>query len=187
MKTFSSWSPPSPSQMDWSPHYPNMSKDKKVEFADIGCGFGGLLIALAPMFPDTLILGELLCFSDQIYLPSVFFLSFLPTPLHLSWFSFWTGMEIRVQVTQYVTDRIAALRIQNTTRPSGQITGTSSNKPIPSESTDAAAPVPGGYQNVSVLRANAMKFLPNFFERGQVSFTQFNTSLFETFLPFVAK
>lgn len=45
--------------MDWSPHYPNMPKDKKVEFADIGCGFGGLLIALAPMFPETLILGVL--------------------------------------------------------------------------------------------------------------------------------
>ena len=30
---------------------------KKVEIADIGCGFGGLLFALAPRFPDTLILG----------------------------------------------------------------------------------------------------------------------------------
>lgn len=32
-----------------------LSKD--VEVADIGCGFGGLLIALAPLMPDTLILG----------------------------------------------------------------------------------------------------------------------------------
>jgi tRNA (guanine-N7-)-methyltransferase len=71
-------------------------------------------------------------------------------------------MEIRVQVTQYVTDRIAALRIQNTTRPSDQISTSSSNKPLSS-----TASAPGGYQNVSVLRANAMKFLPNFFERGQ--------------------
>jgi len=31
---------------------------KKVEVADIGCGFGGLLFALAPHFPDTLILGK---------------------------------------------------------------------------------------------------------------------------------
>lgn len=29
--------------------------------------------------------------------------------------------------------------------------------------------VPGEYQNVGVIRANAMKHLPNFFERGQVS------------------
>lgn len=33
---------------------------KNVEIADIGCGFGGLLFALAPKFPDTLILGALL-------------------------------------------------------------------------------------------------------------------------------
>jgi len=30
---------------------------KNVEIADIGCGFGGLLFALAPTFPETLILG----------------------------------------------------------------------------------------------------------------------------------
>jgi tRNA (guanine-N7-)-methyltransferase len=30
---------------------------QNVEIADIGCGFGGLLFALAPQFPDTLILG----------------------------------------------------------------------------------------------------------------------------------
>lgn len=28
-----------------------------VEIADIGCGFGGLLVALAPRFPQTLMLG----------------------------------------------------------------------------------------------------------------------------------
>jgi tRNA G46 methylase TrmB len=31
-----------------------------VEVADIGCGFGGLLVALAPKLPKTLLLGELL-------------------------------------------------------------------------------------------------------------------------------
>lgn len=30
---------------------------RRVKFADIGCGFGGLLVALAPKFPETLILG----------------------------------------------------------------------------------------------------------------------------------
>lgn len=30
---------------------------KPVEIADIGCGFGGLTFALAPKFPNTLILG----------------------------------------------------------------------------------------------------------------------------------
>jgi len=35
-----------------------MHAGKKVEVVDVGCGFGGLLIALAPLMPDTLILGE---------------------------------------------------------------------------------------------------------------------------------
>lgn len=29
-----------------------------VEVADIGCGFGGLLVALAPKLPNTLLLGQ---------------------------------------------------------------------------------------------------------------------------------
>jgi tRNA G46 methylase TrmB len=57
-------SPASPEEMDWSTHYPKFfdeegkAKDgKQVEWADVGCGFGGLLMSLAPQFPDTLMLG----------------------------------------------------------------------------------------------------------------------------------
>ncbi|KAG5438837.1 hypothetical protein PCANB_002557 [Pneumocystis canis] len=53
------------------------------------------------------------------------------------------GMEIRAQVTQYVQNKISALRYQF-----------SQNK---------------AYRNISVLRMNAMKFLPNFFYRHQLS------------------
>ncbi|KAG5367988.1 tRNA (guanine-N(7)-)-methyltransferase [Yarrowia sp. C11] len=101
--------PESPADMDWDVLFPNRKEGQKVEVADIGCGFGGLLVALSPQLPNQLIL----------------------------------GMEIRVQVTNYVEDRIVALRQQN-------------------KETD-------GYQNISVLRGNAMKFLPNFFEKGQLS------------------
>lgn len=51
-------------------------------------------------------------------------------------------MEIRTQVTEYVQDRIKALRSQSTT---------------------------GEYQNVACIRANTMKFLPNFFKRHQLT------------------
>lgn len=34
---------------------------KDVEVADIGCGFGGLLVALAPALPESLILGKAPC------------------------------------------------------------------------------------------------------------------------------
>jgi len=52
------------------------------------------------------------------------------------------GMEIRVKVSDYVMDRIAALRMQH----------------------------PGQYQNIACLRSNAMKYLPNYFHKGQVRF-----------------
>ena len=58
--------------MDWTEYYPAYAiadeegKDaadprrltKDVTVADIGCGFGGLLVALAPRLPDELLLGE---------------------------------------------------------------------------------------------------------------------------------
>ncbi|KAF7185084.1 tRNA (guanine-N(7)-)-methyltransferase [Pseudocercospora fuligena] len=105
--------PESPSSMDWSQHHPafatnNNQTTKQVTVADIGCGFGGLLFALAPKLPDHLIL----------------------------------GLEIRTSVTEFVQDKVRALRTQNSTS--------------------------GSYQNVSCLRANTMKFLPNFFSKGQL-------------------
>jgi tRNA (guanine-N7-)-methyltransferase len=106
--------------MDWSPHYPVFfpQGDKKVTIADIGCGFGGLMVALAPLFPENLIL----------------------------------GMEIRIQVTEFVHQKISALRSQSIKDGN-----------------------PKGYQNIGVLRGNAQKFLPNFFEKYQVwTFNRFS-------------
>lgn len=69
--------PASPDLMDWAPYYPAYIKppedgggsvneeaegglrrlSKEVTVADIGCGFGGLLVALSPLLPDELLLG----------------------------------------------------------------------------------------------------------------------------------
>ncbi|GAA5955775.1 hypothetical protein JCM3765_001849 [Sporobolomyces pararoseus] len=169
--------PSSPATMDWSTHFPTFFspppeagqgsvnlKNKKVEFADVGCGFGGLSISLAPLFPETLML----------------------------------GLEIRVQVTQYVSDKIRALRLNpgsvdpdNAADVEAAVAEAKKLKQSQSDSTtegeqqegDAPAVLsrPRGirkelmpkqgyaYGNVSVLRANAMKFLPNFFEKAQLS------------------
>lgn len=65
-------SPNSPEQMDWSEYYPDFVDSeettldgqrprqlkKDVEIVDIGCGFGGLTVALATKLPETLILGR---------------------------------------------------------------------------------------------------------------------------------
>ena len=112
--------------MDWSKLYPAYAQvdmttadnvrplAKRVQVADIGCGFGGLLIALSPLLPDMLLL----------------------------------GLELRMQVTDYVVNRITALRSQN----------------LPATPTDV-----GMYQNISALRTNSMKFLPNYFDHAQLS------------------
>lgn len=55
--------------------------------------------------------------------------------------SLMLGIEIRVKVSDYVINRISALR-QN---------------------------YPGQYENIACIRTNAMKFLPNYFKKGQVS------------------
>ncbi|CAF0806486.1 unnamed protein product [Brachionus calyciflorus] len=102
--------PTFPEDMDWSKYYNfdqlNDIDVKEVQFADIGCGYGGLLLELSSIFPNKLSL----------------------------------GMEIRVKVSDYVQDRIKALRVQNQ----------------------------GKFQNIACIRSNAMKYLPNFFKKGQL-------------------
>jgi tRNA (guanine-N7-)-methyltransferase len=64
------------------------------------------------------------------------------------------GMEIRSQVTDFVADKIKALRYQHHSDPKDLPAGISRPE--------------HHFDNVAVLRANAMKFLPNFFEKGQL-------------------
>ncbi|KAI8848015.1 putative methyltransferase-domain-containing protein [Chytridium lagenaria] len=80
----------------------------QVEVADVGCGYGGLIVALSPIFPSTLML----------------------------------GMEIRVKVEEFVEKKILALRTQN---------------------KDKKRDESGSYQNISVMRMNAMKYLSKMF------------------------
>lgn len=175
--------------MDWSAHFPDYvfkagdaevadgtrrpgQLKKNIEVADIGCGFGGLLFALAPKMPDSLIL----------------------------------GMEIRVSVTEFVQNKIRAMRHQaahggkaiapepipepiesaeiegsaashasipqsdptlndtQTTEPSTTTT-TSTPPDAPTNPSFAPAPPqthPSTYKNIATHRTNTMKFLPNF-------------------------
>jgi tRNA (guanine-N7-)-methyltransferase len=50
----------------------------------------------------------------------------------------------------------------------GPSISTTSTPLSPSASASTAAVVPGAYQNISGIRANTMKFLPNFFRRHQL-------------------
>jgi tRNA (guanine-N7-)-methyltransferase len=93
--------------MDWFKYYPNYAQDNPIRHADIGCGYGGLLLELSKLYPNKLSI----------------------------------GMEIRVKVSDYVQDRIKALREQYLNEQ---------------------------YMNIACLRTNAMKYLPNFFKKGQL-------------------
>lgn len=61
------------------------------------------------------------------------------------------GMEIREKVTEYVARRIDALRKEHAV-----------------DTTAASATSPGPYQNVSVVRANTMKYMCNYFCKQQL-------------------
>jgi tRNA (guanine-N7-)-methyltransferase len=78
----------------------------RPDVLDVGCGFGGLTLALSTALPECTIL----------------------------------GLEIRPKVTEYVRLRILAQRKDH----------------------------PGRYQNCSVMRTNAMKYLPNFFAKASL-------------------
>jgi tRNA (guanine-N7-)-methyltransferase len=67
--------------MDWTPHFPAFVDSdytkttltgarrlvKDVEVADIGCGFGGLLVGLAPLMPETLMIGMIFSFLFPLH------------------------------------------------------------------------------------------------------------------------
>lgn len=81
---------------------------RPIDFADIGCGFGGLLIQLGEKFADKISI----------------------------------GIEIREKVASYVDQRIKALRTEN------------------SECDK--------FQNIAVVRTNAMKCIANFFAKASL-------------------
>jgi tRNA (guanine-N7-)-methyltransferase len=129
-----------------------------VEVADIGCGFGGLVVGLAPVFPSSLMV----------------------------------GMEIRGKVTEYVRLRILALRNGATPleapaegadvdealaaaaakvaaeEAAAEAAAEAEAEAEAAASASAAAAAAKGYDNISVIKTNAMKYLPNFFGKGQL-------------------
>lgn len=90
-------------------------------------------------------------------------------------------MEIRTQVLDYVRTRVRALRYQQSQLKNSSALSTSQPQELTSSelqpSLDPSATsddtpttvIPGNYENISAIRSNTMKFLPNFFARSQLS------------------
>jgi tRNA (guanine-N7-)-methyltransferase len=115
------WCPYEPSEIGYAKLYPQHAvagaaadddeqienaNENRITFADVGCGYGGLTVALGKLYTDKLVL----------------------------------GMEIRPKVVAYVRQRIDKLH-------------------------EAKEP---GSANISVEVANVMKYLPCYFEKGQL-------------------
>ena len=78
------------------------------------------------------------------------------------------GLEIRDHVTEFVQNRIHALRAQNRVPPpTGDAAATASDAAATATAT-ATTTSHTPYTNIACIRANTMKFLPNFFEKGQL-------------------
>ena len=50
------WFPPTPDDVPLDTYFPNLT-DRTIDFVDIGCGYGSLLLELAAIFPDAPMLG----------------------------------------------------------------------------------------------------------------------------------
>ncbi|KAF3393031.1 hypothetical protein DPV78_009786 [Talaromyces pinophilus] len=162
--------PLSPAHMDWASHYPafvdpdesklTLSGSRKllkdVEVADIGCGFGGLLIGLAPVLPETLMVGLEIRSQVTEY------------------------VKVRVAALRNQQARLrAASSSTSTPIPTAEEPETTNDQTqedlpedapaIPDSTQQAQSLIPGGYQNISAFRANTMKFLPRFFGHHQLS------------------
>ncbi|KAG0140176.1 hypothetical protein CROQUDRAFT_53681 [Cronartium quercuum f. sp. fusiforme G11] len=177
--------PISPEKMDWSNHYPSfflrprqnddlspevetVKSQKQVEFADVGCGFGGLLVALAPLFPTTLMLGmEIRPHVAQYVRDKIWALRAQQKLLNDSSAQPVTASDEQKHslgalpaVPAFMPTFVKEIQKEDTLAGNEE------------EDDDDEAPITvpkdGAFENVSVIRANSMKFLPNFFKKAQL-------------------
>ncbi|KAK2737779.1 tRNA (guanine-N(7)-)-methyltransferase (tRNA(m7G46)-methyltransferase) [Myotisia sp. PD_48] len=148
--------PISPQHMDWSSDYPaylhpdpnevNLAGARRlvkdVEVVDIGCGFGGLIVALAPLLPDTLMVGMEI--RGQV-------LEFVRERIK----------ALRAQKPAPLPIEGAEQAIETDNARVEPHSTSSNDSPLPTESM--------AYENISAIRSNTMKFMANFFSRHQLS------------------
>ncbi|KDN39011.1 hypothetical protein K437DRAFT_259213 [Tilletiaria anomala UBC 951] len=209
--------PAHPAAMDWSEHFPdfllpphspetNPSQPPRLSqpvcFADIGCGFGGLLMDLAPLFPDTLMVGmEIRQQVADYVVHKVRALRLAARSEHVpeAHPTDSDASAAPLELSSEEDQRKGSKRERSdAAAPSGKVSGArkatkraKGGTPASSINQDeapegggeddenertanealvrGASDVPGGYKNVSALRANCMKFLPNFFHKAQLT------------------
>lgn len=149
------WYPATPADVPLSKYYPKLAAPgvvplQQIRFVDVGCGYGSLLLGLATVYAEDLML----------------------------------GIEIRPKIVEYVQKRCLALRHEAKTGRLGH-EGAAANgvvlsaaaasaagssgagaSGVDSDGTPLAAPA---CENVWAVHNNAMRFLPNFFAKEQLT------------------
>ncbi|KAN0063931.1 tRNA (guanine-N(7)-)-methyltransferase (tRNA(m7G46)-methyltransferase) [Thecaphora frezii] len=179
--------PSMPETMDWSKIYPAYFEPpaaegegsrpkqdaqgelRKVEFADIGCGYGGLIMDLAPKFPDKLMLGlEIRVHVTQYVHDKIVALRLASERGKLEATN--TANTAAAASASASADATATSSPGLAAAPAGDDEDEDNQEAAHNAALVSSAHlVAGSYQNLGVLRANAMKFLPNFFAKSQLS------------------
>ncbi|MBW0478800.1 hypothetical protein O181_018515 [Austropuccinia psidii MF-1] len=189
--------PSNPEAMNWENHFPHFfsslqqaaenakldcqdeaRKNYQVEFADVGCGFGGLLIALAPLFPETLMLGmEIRPHVAQYVHDKILALRAQQKLLQVS--STLKDVESTnssqpnpsaqfPSVPEFMPSFVKELEQEQVIAEKTHHHNQKNGEDDDDDEAPILVPKSGGFENVSVIRANAMKFLPNFFKKHQL-------------------
>jgi len=176
--------------MDWAPYDPGRDtavsaspaasgaarRGQEIEIIDVGCGFGGLTVALAELFPGRLTMGMEIRAKVTEYVR-----------LRIE------ALRMRQQQQQQHSSSSAPAQAEPAAASAPSSSSSSSSTTASSSSSSsaaaAAATAAGGgaasaadqgdgesvrvwgessYQNVSVMKTNVMKYLPNFFRPGQL-------------------
>ena len=149
--------PLKPNEMDWSPYFPyyannsikNTNGDKKLEntrfplvnFVDVGCGFGGLTIALSTLFPDKITLGM------EIRPKVCEFVKLRCEALR------------KDHENEEASSSTSTMSSTNDERTSSSHNNNNNNNSVTKGTK---------YQNVSAYRTNCMRLLPHIFIKGQL-------------------
>lgn len=162
--------PLSPDKVDWAAHYPAFFKPgtapPEVTIADIGCGFGGLLVGLSPLFPDKLLIGieirRKVVESDEKRILA------LRSGMSVAAFNENRGSDD--DDDQEEEEEEPCVKPEEVVVESSAAAAAADQVQAPVDSvlfgSECSAMPP--FSNISVLCSNIMKYAPNYFRKGQL-------------------
>jgi tRNA (guanine-N7-)-methyltransferase len=154
------WFPAKPSEVPRADYYPGLAAEgvlarRDIEFVDIGCGFGSLLLELAALFPETLMLGIEIRPKVVEYVQR-------------------RVLALRQESRRRAAGGEAGAGGAGSAGSAGASTAdaaaaAAATRPTAQPLTAAASAPSPGCENVWAVHNNAQRFMPNFFGKEQLS------------------